>query len=382
MKNAFAQHLKKILCSGLFCAGIHYAADSSIITKHDLEYHVRQTAEQFLADEGFGAFYIPSRLQSDYEQKLQAAKQELLTLLTRRGRSYLDIDDVKNTLHQTMRPFADNLRSVVHDFQLEAALTSAIQSYLATKGLTQDSIPDRDVAEFINRSGTITNKLQAIMRNDRRSYVRVFEIEKEIDNALNIFVRRISKNQFPQYNSTYQNRPQNTGVELDWFSQFFNPQPKPAVTSTTAATTPKAQKVMSYDLEQSVTNAAYSILRTHNIDPNKVPARAVAEYSAKVQKALNALKNIMSNAGRNYVWKDELEQTMLAELQSVVDKIHYKGESCSICLDDYSKGNRVGVLSCGHNYHKDCIYQWLGMNKSCPLCRETNVIVAQIETVL
>jgi hypothetical protein len=64
-----------------------------------------------------------------------------------------------------------------------------------------------------------------------------------------------------------------------------------------------------------------------------------------------------------------------------VDKINYKGETCSICLDNYRPKQRVGILSCGHVFHKDCIYQWLGYQKTCPLCRAENVIVAQMEDV-
>lgn len=382
MKQTLLKNLKKLLCSGLFCAGVHYSADSSVISKHDLEYHVRQTAEQFLANEGFGPFYIPARLQPDYEQKLQAAKHELLTLLVRQGRNYLDTNEVQATMSRIMRPFADNLRSIVKEYQLETAVTRAIESYLATKGLTQDRIPDRDVAEFINRSATVMTKLQAIMRNDRRTYVRVFEIEKEIDNALKLFVSRIANSQSYNHNS-YANNNQNVVSGFDWFDQFFNatPQPKPTVVTTTPGTTATAGKIMSYELEQSVTNAAYSILRSHNVDPNKIPARVVSEYSDKVQRSLRLLRDLMSQTGRNYVWKDELEQIMLRELQSVVDKIHFKGESCAICLGDYEKGERIGILSCSHHYHSNCIYTWFNQQKTCPTCRAQNVIVAQIETM-
>lgn len=383
MKKTFLDNLKRLLCSGLFCAGVNYSADSSIIRKHDLEYHVRQTAEQFLANEGFGPFYIPARLLSDYEQKLQTARQELLKRINQQGGLYLDASDVQATISRTMRPFADNLRNIIHDYQLEAVLINAIQSYLATKGLTQDDIPARDVAEYINRSAIVMDKLKTIMRNDRRSYVRVFEVEKEIENALKLFVSRIANAQSQSYNQNSYSSNQNVVTSFDWFDQFFNTstQPKPSIVTTTPGTTANASKIMDYDLEQSVTNAAYSILRTYNIDPNKIPARAISEYSAKVQKSLQILKNLMIRSGRTYVWKDELETTMLQEMQSVVDKINFIGESCAICLDDYTIGQRIGIVSCSHHFHSDCIYTWFKQQKTCPMCRAQNVIVAQIETM-
>ena len=58
-----------------------------------------------------------------------------------------------------------------------------------------------------------------------------------------------------------------------------------------------------------------------------------------------------------------------------------KDEICAICLDGYKVGERTGLLSCNHLYHKDCIYTWLNTSKSCPLCRAQNVIVSQQKTV-
>jgi hypothetical protein len=43
-------------------------------------------------------------------------------------------------------------------------------------------------------------------------------------------------------------------------------------------------------------------------------------------------------------------------------------DECSICLDEFS--NVVGVLPCGHAFHKDCILKWVDSNDSCPCCRD------------
>ncbi|XP_040275547.1 RING finger protein 44-like [Bufo bufo] len=44
-------------------------------------------------------------------------------------------------------------------------------------------------------------------------------------------------------------------------------------------------------------------------------------------------------------------------------------QSCIICLTDFTKGEQVTSLPCGHIYHHACITQWLQNNRSCPLCR-------------
>lgn len=40
---------------------------------------------------------------------------------------------------------------------------------------------------------------------------------------------------------------------------------------------------------------------------------------------------------------------------------------CPICLDDIT--NNVYVTTCNHGFHEACINQWLGQNRTCPLCR-------------
>ncbi|GKU94758.1 hypothetical protein SLEP1_g8204 [Rubroshorea leprosula] len=42
---------------------------------------------------------------------------------------------------------------------------------------------------------------------------------------------------------------------------------------------------------------------------------------------------------------------------------------CSICQDEYAEGDLLGKLDCMHDYHFDCIKQWLLRKNSCPMCR-------------
>jgi len=185
--------------------------------------------------------------------------------------------------------------------------------------------------------------------------------------------------------------------QFNWWDFFFNTQqqttippyqqpiPSAPLEGPTENFTPQSfdtNKIMHYEVEQKILDIAYSVLRSHNIDPDKIPARVVADYSEKIQIAMRRLRDTMNTTGRNHIWKHEAEQIMNQELQSVIDKIHYRGETCSICLENYRTGQRVGLLSCGHVFHKDCIYKWLNnYQKTCPLCRAANVIVSQQENV-
>jgi E3 ubiquitin-protein ligase RNF13 len=51
------------------------------------------------------------------------------------------------------------------------------------------------------------------------------------------------------------------------------------------------------------------------------------------------------------------------------DEVHY--ETCCICLDDYTIGDKLRILPCDHAYHIKCIDPWLLKNKRvCPQCRK------------
>ncbi len=42
---------------------------------------------------------------------------------------------------------------------------------------------------------------------------------------------------------------------------------------------------------------------------------------------------------------------------------------CSICLQKFNKSDKINILICKHQYHENCIKEWLVNNNSCPLCR-------------
>ncbi|XP_073393560.1 receptor homology region, transmembrane domain- and RING domain-containing protein 1 isoform X2 [Physcomitrium patens] len=45
-------------------------------------------------------------------------------------------------------------------------------------------------------------------------------------------------------------------------------------------------------------------------------------------------------------------------------------ETCVVCLEDYIPGERLRLLPCQHEFHLDCIDQWLTLRKPfCPVCK-------------
>ncbi|XP_073118589.1 probable E3 ubiquitin-protein ligase RHG1A isoform X2 [Henckelia pumila] len=48
-------------------------------------------------------------------------------------------------------------------------------------------------------------------------------------------------------------------------------------------------------------------------------------------------------------------------------------EPCSICREEYNEGEGIGTLECGHDFHQECIKQWLMQKNLCPICKTTGL---------
>ncbi|KAK8646622.1 hypothetical protein V6N13_120402 [Hibiscus sabdariffa] len=46
-----------------------------------------------------------------------------------------------------------------------------------------------------------------------------------------------------------------------------------------------------------------------------------------------------------------------------------EAEPCCICQEEYNDGEDLGTLECGHNFHADCIKEWLKQKNLCPICK-------------
>ncbi|KAF5444904.1 hypothetical protein F2P56_033996 [Juglans regia] len=69
------------------------------------------------------------------------------------------------------------------------------------------------------------------------------------------------------------------------------------------------------------------------------------------------------------------EETILNRLRqrkcSIAVGSQLDAEPCCICQEEYNEGDDLGTLECGHNFHADCIKQWLMQKNLCPVCKTT-----------
>lgn len=41
---------------------------------------------------------------------------------------------------------------------------------------------------------------------------------------------------------------------------------------------------------------------------------------------------------------------------------------------DYKDQENVGTLDCGHEYHAECVTNWLIVKNNCPICKSTALL--------
>jgi len=79
-------------------------------------------------------------------------------------------------------------------------------------------------------------------------------------------------------------------------------------------------------------------------------------------------------------WRGPLEHLVTvsasqAESATFADLVSEEGTSCSICLTDMVGTQTVCRAPCGHDFHLDCLEEWVTQSRTrsvnCPLCRES-----------
>ncbi len=54
----------------------------------------------------------------------------------------------------------------------------------------------------------------------------------------------------------------------------------------------------------------------------------------------------------------------------------YSSDTCAICLETYKEGDKIcyAIQDCGHEFHYNCLIDWLMLNDQCPTCRSEYLI--------
>lgn len=66
---------------------------------------------------------------------------------------------------------------------------------------------------------------------------------------------------------------------------------------------------------------------------------------------------------------NESQLNRVKELEEIVP-VALIGESCTICLEQFSRNHKIISLDCNHTFHSSCILRWYQDHVTCPVCRE------------
>ena len=105
------------------------------------------------------------------------------------------------------------------------------------------------------------------------------------------------------------------------------------------------------------------------LSDNSIPLRHLRRIEAELEELQNIhqqRENTVSPFNENTNIK-----SLFNKKHIIYEKYNNSSQdTCSICLDEFKEGVRIGKTSCNHIYHKKCINNWIDLkNSECPLCR-------------
>jgi len=93
---------------------------------------------------------------------------------------------------------------------------------------------------------------------------------------------------------------------------------------------------------------------------------------AHVLRIRNGEEGDLFGGGKKGATKEVIDALPLHRYETPVVSEAEGGEAsseCAICIDDFTVGDELRRLPCGHSFHRACVDKWLMIDKTCPLCK-------------
>lgn len=88
---------------------------------------------------------------------------------------------------------------------------------------------------------------------------------------------------------------------------------------------------------------------------------------------LLALEERIGNVNTGLTEEAILKHLKQRKCSIVTPQTEPEAEPCCICQDEYKDEEDLGTLECGHDFHSECIKQWLMQKNICPICKTTGL---------
>ncbi|XAR64049.1 hypothetical protein NMG60_11024250 [Bertholletia excelsa] len=86
---------------------------------------------------------------------------------------------------------------------------------------------------------------------------------------------------------------------------------------------------------------------------------------------LLALEERIGNVSTGLSEETIMKQMKQRKYFSIAMGSQLEVEPCCVCQEEYNDGEDIGTLECGHEFHTNCIKQWLMLKNLCPICKTT-----------
>ncbi|KMZ56389.1 hypothetical protein ZOSMA_96G00650 [Zostera marina] len=83
-------------------------------------------------------------------------------------------------------------------------------------------------------------------------------------------------------------------------------------------------------------------------------------------------RNLVNGGDHRHMLSEKIISKYLRKSQANSSQ---ENSSCSICQEQILQNETIVVLDCGHDYHFDCIKQWLLIQNKCPNCRAMAIVM-------
>ncbi|CAD8149762.1 unnamed protein product [Paramecium pentaurelia] len=127
-------------------------------------------------------------------------------------------------------------------------------------------------------------------------------------------------------------------------------------------------------LEQMAQGINDSELRSFEIyiSPEAQYLRTLTDWTQSLSEISDFL-NFLALLTENLILQEDQQQgaseSQINSLREHVVSMNDQQQTCYICQEDFKNEEVELEMSCSHNFHKDCLTQWLKINNSCPVCR-------------